>query len=105
MCGRVFNIVGCAKQAVAVRHSETGDVVSNKQDSWNFRFHDVLHNVGQDTLYDTLCADIVAKATQGVNGTIFAYGQTGAGKTFTMVRVLARSLGCTPGDFLLASDR
>jgi Cdc6-like AAA superfamily ATPase len=30
-------------------------------------------------------ADVVQGALEGVNGTIFAYGQTGTGKTYTML--------------------
>jgi hypothetical protein len=38
----------------------------------------------QKTIYDETAAPIVEAAMQGYNGTIFAYGQTGAGKTHTM---------------------
>jgi Cdc6-like AAA superfamily ATPase len=31
------------------------------------------------------CRDIVLSSLDGINGTIFMYGQTGAGKTFTML--------------------
>lgn len=97
-----------------MRHpSEDDGVVSNKQDSWSFKYHDVLHNASQDTVYDTLASEIVRGVITGTNGTIepvavvtavpavtahlllhlhrcppgtiMAYGQTGAGKTFTMV--------------------
>lgn len=35
-------------------------------------------------LYRLIAAPIVEKSLQGYNGTIFAYGQTGTGKTYTM---------------------
>lgn len=42
----------------------------------------------QDTktsdVYDEIAKPIVQAATAGFNGTIFAYGQTSSGKTFTM---------------------
>ena len=38
----------------------------------------------QRGIYDTCAAPIVNAAMEGFNGTIFMYGQTGAGKTFTM---------------------
>ena len=38
----------------------------------------------QRTIYDEAAAPIVEAAMQGYNGTVFAYGQTGAGKTHTM---------------------
>ena len=39
----------------------------------------------QETLYNTSARTIVDNVLEGYNGTIFCYGQTGAGKTFTMI--------------------
>jgi kinesin family protein 3/17 len=39
----------------------------------------------QEDVYKTCAFSLVENALEGFNGTIFAYGQTGAGKTFTMV--------------------
>lgn len=36
------------------------------------------------TLYDSIASPIVESALMGINGTIFAYGQTASGKTFSM---------------------
>ena len=61
-------------------------VPSNRKDCWKFKFHQVLHNAGQDKVYEAIARDIVHGAVvDGVNGTILAYGQTGAGKSFTMI--------------------
>ncbi len=38
----------------------------------------------QDQVYEVSAGDIVQSVVQGYNGTILCYGQTGAGKTFTM---------------------
>ena len=38
----------------------------------------------QKDLYDETFRDLVQAVLDGFNGTIFAYGQTGTGKTFTM---------------------
>ncbi|KAJ1400249.1 P-loop containing nucleoside triphosphate hydrolase protein, partial [Ochromonadaceae sp. CCMP2298] len=38
----------------------------------------------QREVYETTAAPVVASALMGYNATIFAYGQTGTGKTFTM---------------------
>ena len=35
-------------------------------------------------LYSSVCMPVVANVVKGINGTIFAYGQTSSGKTFTM---------------------
>ncbi|KAK1941427.1 Kinesin-like protein KLP1 [Phytophthora citrophthora] len=62
------------------------DGPSNRKDCWQFKFHQVLHNAGQDRVYEAIARDIVHGAVvEGVNGTILAYGQTGAGKSFTMI--------------------
>lgn len=39
----------------------------------------------QNQVYESCAYSIVENALEGFNGTMFAYGQTGAGKTFTMV--------------------
>ena len=36
-------------------------------------------------MYENSCKEIVMSALNGINGTIFMYGQTGAGKTFSML--------------------
>ncbi|CAE8701614.1 unnamed protein product [Polarella glacialis] len=54
------------------------------KDSRNFQFDSVF---GQGSTQDevfTECRDLVQSAVDGYNVTIFAYGQTGAGKTHTM---------------------
>ena len=51
---------------------------------WCFKLDGVLHNSSQETVYGRCGHDVVAKVMEGYNGTIMAYGQTGAGKTHTM---------------------
>ena len=41
-------------------------------------------DITQREVYDTCAVTIVESVMDGFNGTIFAYGQTGAGKTHTM---------------------
>lgn len=43
-----------------------------------------FHSSKQRDLYDETFRDLVQSVIEGFNGTIFAYGQTGTGKTFTM---------------------
>ena len=64
---------------------EEGHYVNNQQEDWQFKFNKILHNVDQQVMYDECADDIVNSVLQGYNGTILAYGQTGAGKTFTMM--------------------
>ena len=37
-----------------------------------------------DKVYEHCCQDLVAGVVKGISGTIFAYGQTSSGKTYTM---------------------
>jgi kinesin family protein 3/17 len=66
---------------------ESGKVLANTgpYNTHSFVFdhvHDELSN--QKKVYDTTARAVVDSALQGYNATIFAYGQTGTGKTFTM---------------------
>jgi kinesin family protein 3/17 len=45
---------------------------------------DQAHLVAQLEVYNRIGRPIVESVLEGYNGTIFAYGQTGTGKTFTM---------------------
>ncbi|XP_060585540.1 kinesin-like protein KIF9 isoform X1 [Ruditapes philippinarum] len=59
-------------------------VVNNQIQDWSFRLDGIFHNATQDQVFDTVSANIVTSALDGYNGTMMCYGQTGAGKTFTM---------------------
>lgn len=67
-----------AVQTISIRGASTETTVgapSNRQENWSWKYHHILHNAGQDTVYDTLCRDIVGTAMAGTNATIMAYGQ------------------------------
>ncbi|NXE28867.1 KIF9 protein, partial [Ardeotis kori] len=64
-------------------------VVNNKQTGWSFRLDGVLHNTSQDLTYKAVAQQLVSEALTGYNGTIMCYGQTGAGKTYTMTGATA----------------
>lgn len=59
-------------------------VVNNQIVDWSFKLDGVLHNANQERVYETVAFDVVRAALDGYSGTIMCYGQTGAGKTFTM---------------------
>lgn len=61
-----------------------GGHINNQQENWDFKFDNILHNSSQETVYEECAVPIVKSLLDGYNGTILAYGQTGAGKTFTM---------------------
>lgn len=43
-----------------------------------------MHNSSQEDIFDFCAKDIVMQVARGYNGTVMCYGQTGAGKTFSM---------------------
>ncbi|NXJ97924.1 KIF9 protein, partial [Corythaixoides concolor] len=64
-------------------------VVNNRQTDWSFKLDGVLHNTSQERAYETVAKKLVSEALIGYNGTIMCYGQTGAGKTYTMTGATA----------------
>ena len=43
-----------------------------------------MHNASQEDVFDYCALETVQQVANGYNGTVMCYGQTGAGKTFTM---------------------
>jgi len=69
---------------VNIPKSEAQGYVNHQQENWSFRFDKVLTNTPQEVMFELVAKDILQNALEGYSGTIFCYGQTGAGKTFTM---------------------
>ncbi|KAK6165317.1 hypothetical protein SNE40_022265 [Patella caerulea] len=69
---------------VHTRKDPKKGVVNNQILDWGFKLDGIFHNASQDQVYETLASDIVTSSLDGYNGTLMCYGQTGAGKTFTM---------------------
>ncbi len=80
---------------IHIPRGEDGGYINNQQEDWDFRFDNILHNASQEMVYEECGQPIVKGLLDGYNGdlrfsfsnhpgTILAYGQTGAGKTFTM---------------------
>lgn len=61
-----------------------GGYINNQQEDWNFKVNKVLNNVSQEQVFEEFGAPLVKSVVDGFNATLMAYGQTGAGKTFTM---------------------
>lgn len=62
----------------------TAGPVNNQQESWHFKVDKVLANASQEQVFECCAQEVVRSVMDGYNGTIMAYGQTGAGKTHTM---------------------
>jgi hypothetical protein len=61
------------------RHGGIHAAVDNTLAERQFQFDHLLSNSSQEQVYDLAAKDIVETVLQGSNGTIMAYGQTGAG--------------------------
>lgn len=62
--------------------------INSKKDSEKKHFtfdHVFEHDSNQKQVYCTIAKPVVESVLQGYNGTILAYGQTGTGKTHTMI--------------------
>ena len=63
-------------------------IISSKDDDQGRVFtYDAVYdpNSTQKLVYDESAFPLVESVVKGYNGTIFAYGQTGCGKTHTMI--------------------
>jgi hypothetical protein len=70
----------------------TNQVILQKLDeadnNKNFAYDNIFGiNSTQVAIYEQTAFNLVESVVEGYNGTIFAYGQTGCGKTFTMMGV------------------
>jgi kinesin family protein 6/9 len=74
---------------IEVKHKKKADysagVVDNTPEFHRFVLNNVLFNASQAQMFESCCKDIVDGALTGISGALLAYGQTGAGKTYTMV--------------------
>ena len=96
----------CYRQAVSVDEMR-GTITVHKTDSSNeppktFTFDTVFGPESKQLdVYNLTARPIIDSVLEGYNGTIFAYGQTGTGKTFTMegVRAVPGLRGVIPNSF------
>ena len=79
-CGNVIQMDAAIGQC---RLLKPGD--KNGQAAKAFTF-DGVFNVDSitESIYSDICFPLVEGCLEGYNGTVFAYGQTGCGKSFTM---------------------
>lgn len=58
--------------------------INNQILDWTYQTDHVLHNASQPEVFKQCAEQSIVKSIDGVNTTIIAYGETGAGKSFTM---------------------
>ncbi|KAK9806270.1 hypothetical protein WJX72_007966 [[Myrmecia] bisecta] len=73
-------------KSVAINFPKTseGGQVHNQLEGLAFKFDGVLDGASQEDVYASCANEVVDSVLAGYNGTMFCYGQTGAGKTYTM---------------------
>ncbi|XP_045676371.1 centromere-associated protein E isoform X5 [Phyllostomus hastatus] len=73
-------------EATQVYWKTGNNAVYQVDGSKSFNFDRVFHsNETTKNVYEEIAVPIIDSAIQGYNGTIFAYGQTASGKTYTMM--------------------
>ncbi|CAH8655319.1 unnamed protein product [Heterobilharzia americana] len=63
---------------------KTAIPVNNQLLAANYKFDKIFLNISQEEIYNVTASTLIKDALIGINGTIMCYGQTGAGKTYTM---------------------
>jgi kinesin family protein 6/9 len=82
--GMALDVARGAVTLLGKIREDFGAVVHQREER-TFKFSGgILHDATQEQVYATVGAGMVSSVLQGVNATVMCYGQTGAGKTFTM---------------------
>nr|CAH8876464.1 unnamed protein product [Trichobilharzia regenti] len=58
--------------------------INNQLQTVDYKFEKIFYNASQEEIYQITASRLIVDALAGINGTIMCYGQTGAGKTYTM---------------------
>ena len=77
--------MGADNRTVSVgKHRTEAGLINNSADAIQFEFDNILRDASQEEVFTQCGAEACEAVLSGYNATVFAYGQTGAGKTFTM---------------------
>ncbi|XP_066173954.1 centromere-associated protein E [Sylvia atricapilla] len=89
VCVRVRPLIArenASGDKVSLHWRSENNTVSEVNGTKIFSYDRVFHSSDNtQQLYDGVAVPIIQSAVQGYNGTIFAYGQTASGKTYTMM--------------------
>ena len=69
---------------IHTRKDERRGYINNQILDWTYQTDHVLHNASQPEVFKRCAGEPIMKSLDGYNSTIIAYGETGAGKSFTM---------------------
>ncbi|KAM6429390.1 centromere-associated protein E [Rhynochetos jubatus] len=99
VCVRVRPLIArenAPEEKVSLHWKSENNTVSDVTGAKVFSYDHVFHSGdSSQQLFDSVAVPIIQSAVQGYNGTIFAYGQTASGKTYTMMGN-ADSVGIIP---------
>lgn len=86
------------ESSIDLSDDEKGIIVLRKDyEKKTYNFDSVFDSaVHQQIVYQRVANPVVSSVIEGYNGTIFSYGQTGTGKTFTMIGGQGELLGIIP---------
>ncbi|XP_024975605.1 kinesin-like protein KIN-1 [Cynara cardunculus var. scolymus] len=85
VCARFRPVDDAEAICIARSDSQSFTLKDDKDEQYIFSFDKVFYEDSQQAdVYDFLARPIVRDTVNAINGTIIAYGQTGAGKTYTM---------------------
>ncbi|NXA22284.1 CENPE protein, partial [Ibidorhyncha struthersii] len=89
VCVRVRPLVAresALEDKVSLHWKSENNTISEVNGTKVFNYDRVFHSSDNtQQLYEGVAVPIIQSAVQGYNGTIFAYGQTASGKTYTMM--------------------
>ncbi|KAK3249053.1 Kinesin heavy chain [Cymbomonas tetramitiformis] len=69
---------------VDLKKKEEAGPVNNQQENLTFKFESILQTTSQEGVFTQCAQEVCDNVLTGYNGTVFTYGQTGAGKTYTI---------------------
>ncbi|XP_072191354.1 centromere-associated protein E [Excalfactoria chinensis] len=89
VCVRVRPLIAresALEDKISLYWKSEGNTVSEVNGTKVFNYDRVFHSCDNtQQVYEDVAVPIIQSAVQGYNGTIFAYGQTASGKTYTMM--------------------
>lgn len=83
----IVRTIGDNGVALLDPHTNNGDVLRQHRSREKHYTFDIAfgEDAGQHNVYEKTCRTVVPDVIRGYNATVFAYGPTGAGKTYTML--------------------
>jgi kinesin family protein 6/9 len=71
--------------AIHIPKKEEDGIINHQQELWNFKFDKILMNETQEHIFEFTGKRAVSSLVDGISCSLVTYGQTGAGKTFTVI--------------------